>query len=168
MRSFLPDSLLRASLRKRLWLGAVGVAIFIGTIFSGYALTPKPANSHAAVGYDFIAFYTAGRFVLDGRSSELYDLHAVAAFQHDLALRNGTDLGTAVGPWWNPPFYAWVFVPLAMLPFPLAMKVWVGINLACFAIAAFLLCRILRNALKCAARDSAFSTQHSALDLSLR
>ena len=166
MRFFLPDSLLRASLRKRLWLGAAGVAIFIGTIFSLYALTPKPATSHPAIGYDFIAFYTAGRFVLDGRSSELYDLHAVAAYQHELALRNGTDLGTAVGPWWNPPFYAWVFVPLAMLPFPLAMKVWVGINLACFAIAALLLCRILRDAQnRSLSADPTFSPDESGSPL---
>jgi hypothetical protein len=122
------------------------VAIFIGTIAAGYVLTPKPAGAHAAVGYDFIAFYTAGRFVREGRSAELYDLHAFATFQHELALRNGTDLGTAIGPWWNPPFYAWVFVPLAKLSFPTAMKVWVGINLLCAAIASLLLCRILTTA----------------------
>ena len=29
------------------------------------------------------------------------------------------DLGDAMGPWWNPPFYAWVFVPLSRLPFGL-------------------------------------------------
>lgn len=143
MRLSLPSSLARASLRKRLWLGAAAVAIFIGTIAIGYVLTPKPPNAHATVGYDFIAFYTAGHFVLDGRTRELYDLRAVAAYQHDLAHQNGADLGTAVGPWWNPPFYAWLFVPVAKLPFPLAMKVWIAINLLCFVGAVTLLCQFL-------------------------
>ena len=103
-------ALRRASPRKRLWLGAVGVALFLATVFaagpvrSALSRSAPVAPRDPAFGLDFIAFYTAGSFVNDGRQHELYDLRAVAAFQHELAHRNGVELGDATGPWWNPPF----------------------------------------------------------------
>ena len=63
--------------------------------------------------------------------------------QHDLAKRHGVELGDATGPWWNPPFYAWVFSPLARLPFGAATFCWIALNIACTAIAAWLLVRML-------------------------
>src|SRR5207244_3300823 len=56
---------------------------------------------------------------------------------------NGFDLGRAYGPWWNPPFYALVFAPFSRLPLSTATLLWLGINLACFAVACILLCRML-------------------------
>ena len=112
---------------QRLWVGAACVALFIGTIAAGYFATAK-AGETDTMGLDFIAFYTAGTFVREGRSSELYDLKSVHTYQHDLALQHGVDLGGAIGPWWNPPFYAWVFVPLAKLPYSKALPVWLWFN----------------------------------------
>jgi alpha-1,2-mannosyltransferase len=102
-----------------------------------------PAPRDPAFGLDFIAFYTAGAFVNDGRYRELYDLRAVHAYQHDLAKRHGVELGDATGPWWNPPFYAWVFSPLARLPFGVATFCWIALNVASTAVAAWLLVRML-------------------------
>jgi alpha-1,2-mannosyltransferase len=92
---------------------------------------------------DFIAFYTGGHLVADGRNRELFDLRAVKRFQSDLAAANGANLGDALGPWWNPPFYAWVFAPLARLPFDVATRVWVAFNVACTGAACWLLVRML-------------------------
>jgi Glycosyltransferase family 87 len=143
VRKFLPESLLHASPRKRLWLGAAGVAIFIGTIVVGYLMAPKEPHTQGQVGLDFIAFYTAGTFVREGHSQDLYDLHAVRKFQSDLAHQYGVDLGSAVGPWWNPPFYAWTFVPLSKLSYFAALRTWAFINILCAAISAALLCKIV-------------------------
>jgi hypothetical protein len=154
VRNFLPKSLLHASPRKRLWLGAAGVAIFIGTIVVGYQLTPKEQHTRGQVGLDFIAFYTAGTFVREGHSQDLYDLHAVRKFQSNLAHQYGVDLGTAVGPWWNPPFYAWTFVPLSHLSYFAALRAWAFINIACAAIAAALLCKIVAQASETDARPT--------------
>ncbi|HWE04342.1 MAG TPA: glycosyltransferase family 87 protein [Tepidisphaeraceae bacterium] len=140
MRIPLQETFKRASIQKRLWLGAAAIAIFIGTLAAAMALTPPDPDDRGKVGLDFIAFYTAGRFVREGRSAELYDIHQVQVFQHELARRNGVDLGSAVGPWWNPPFYAWTFVPLAKLGYREAIKVWTLINLGCAAIATAVLC----------------------------
>lgn len=145
LRLFLPDSLARASWRKRLWLSSAGVAIFIGTLVVGYALTPKDPHGQGTVGLDFIAFYTAGSFVREGHARDVYDMHVVQQFQSRLARANGVDLGSAVGPYWNPPFYAWLFVPLSKLPYRAALHAWWAINIACAMAAAGLLCLMLRR-----------------------
>jgi hypothetical protein len=136
----LKDTFKHASIRKRLWLGDAAVAVFIGTLAVAMVITPPDPNDRGKVGLDFIAFYTAGRFVREGKSNDLYDIHKVQIFQHELARQNGIDLGSAVGPWWNPPFYAWTFVPLAKLGYREAIKVWMLFNVACAAIAAAVLC----------------------------
>jgi len=155
LQTILFPSLRAAPARKRLWFGAACVAVFLATL-AITSLTHSPAGAtpprgsaatatsqSGTIGLDFIAFYTAGTFVREGRSNDLYDLSAVQAFQRDLARTNGVDLGDAMGPWWNPPFYAWVFVPLSYLPFGAATQVWMGVNLACAAVAVWLLCRML-------------------------
>jgi hypothetical protein len=127
-------------------MGAGAIAIFIGTLLVALIFTPSDPHDRGKVGLDFIAFYTAGNFVRDGRSADLYDIAKVHQFQGELAKRNGVDLGAAVGPWWNPPFYAWVFVPIAKLPYPDALRTWVWFNIACAGISAILLCRIIATA----------------------
>lgn len=136
-------AIVRASWRKRLWLGAVGIAIFIATVWTIHALAPEPRPHDPGFGLDFIAFYTAGSFVEHGRLADLYNLEAVHEFQRDLAAANHFDIGRAYGPWWNPPFYALVFKPLATLPYRVASAIWIGLNLICFAFACVLLCRFL-------------------------
>jgi len=98
------------------------------------------------VGHDFLAFYTAGTFVNAGRSHDLYDLELVNAFQHDLARRENLEIGQSFGPFWNPPFYAWVFAPLAHLPYHDALLIWETVNVACLVAAVLLLTRMLRPA----------------------
>ena len=140
-------ALRRASARHRLWLGAAAVATFLAVLTTFTAIDANrradPHTQHNAFGLDFIAFYAGGSFVNEGRAHELFDVRAVKAFEKELARQGGVDLGDAFGPWWNPPFYAWVFAPLAKLPFPLATKVWIGINILCAAVSAFLLRRML-------------------------
>jgi hypothetical protein len=95
------------------------------------------------LGHDFIAFYTAGTFVREGRYQELYNLDSVRNFEHQIAKRNGVELGDNFGPWWNPPFYAWVFSPLSALPYHTALLIWTAFNCLALACAIVLLCRML-------------------------
>ncbi|MDB5298052.1 MAG: hypothetical protein JWO31_4035 [Phycisphaerales bacterium] len=127
---------------------AAAVALFLaavaGTEVARRATAPAgPAASNNAMALDFIAFYTGGSMVAEGRGRDLFDLKAVKRFQDDIAARHGVALGDALGPWWNPPFYAWVFAPLSRLPFGTATAVWVGLNAACAAAACWLLARTL-------------------------
>jgi hypothetical protein len=108
-------------------------------------VTPGFRACKAHFGFDFLAFYTAGAFVAEGRAAELYDLEAVKAFEVKTAAAAGLELGAAVGPWWNPPFYAWLFAPLSRLPFSAALGIWTAINLACASLSTVLLARAVRD-----------------------
>lgn len=74
---------------------------------------------HSVLGGDFRAFYTAGAFMLRGTPELLYDEAAQGRFQHET-------LGMApetLSVWMNPPWAAWLFAPLALLPFWAAFAV---------------------------------------------
>ena len=135
-------------MRKLLWLAGLGLALFIVTAAAANAFLPADRSvSLRIAGHDFLAFYTGGTFVRTGEADKLYDLDAVRAFQHDLAQREGLELfPAAVGPFWNPPIYAWLFAPLSALPYRTAFWAWTILNLACLAGASGLLALMLASA----------------------
>src|SRR6185436_1973775 len=132
-------------LRKKLWLASGGMTLLVLTIVIGNSIIDRrDAITADAVGHDFLAFYTAGHFLREGQATRMYDLEAVRRFQKEVGEANHLELKKeSFGPFWNPPFYAWIFVPLAGLPFRTALAVWWGINLVCLAGAVILLCRML-------------------------
>ena len=131
-------------LRRRLWQGAIALAIFIGTLGIGnYCVPAEKALDRTVLGQDFLAFYTAGTFAREGRFDDLYNLDAVRNFEHKVADENRLELGKSFGPYWNPPFYAWVFEPLSRLSFYHAVLVWTGVSLLSLLGAIILLCRML-------------------------
>jgi alpha-1,2-mannosyltransferase len=136
----------RGPTRRRLWVGSGCVGLFIVTLAVFYAMLPKTPHREGISGMDFIAFYTAGTFVREGRSRDLYNLHTIGGFQHELAHQQGDDLGQAIGPWWNPPYYAWLFVPFARLPYTVALTRWIICNVLCAAVAATILALWVRRA----------------------
>src|SRR5439155_23926221 len=73
-----------------------------------------------------------------------YTVDSVRQLERETATSAGIDLGDAVGPWWNPPVYAWVFVPFTALPFSQALLAWTGVNVAAAGVAVYLLARNLR------------------------
>jgi hypothetical protein len=82
---------------------------------------------------DFVAFYAAGRLVLDQPGS-LYDSAAWEKLQS--VMHAGPAL---VLQFWNPPHTALLMAPLAMLPFGVAYLVWLVVNLTCLGGACYLL-----------------------------
>src|SRR5947207_7786334 len=132
-------------LRKKLWLGAGAITLLVMTIVIGnFFVDREKAITADAVGHDFLAFYTAGHFLREGHAERMYDLEAVRKFQQEVGEANHLELKKqSFGPFWNPPFYAWVFVPLAGFPFRVALGIWWGINLLCLAGALVLMCRML-------------------------
>jgi alpha-1,2-mannosyltransferase len=137
---------------RRYWLAGIGLLLFILTFVAGnFFLSAERRLTQSMVGHDFLAFYTAGTFVREGRPHDLYDLQKVKTFQHDLGERAHLELGKSYGPFWNPPFYAWVFVPLAALPYPSALLAWELINFACLCGAIALLMRMIAAPAKIAA-----------------
>jgi hypothetical protein len=68
----------------------------------------------AGPGIDYVAYYAAGRLVLEGRGGELYDLGAIAAQEREAL--NLQIQSSDVQPYFNPPFLAAVFALPALGP----------------------------------------------------
>ncbi len=132
-------------LRKKLWLSVGAITLLVMTIVIGNLFVDREkAITADAVGHDFLAFYTAGHFLREGRAEKMYDLEAVRKFQNEVGEKNHLELKKqSFGPFWNPPFYAWVFVPLAGFSFRVALGIWWSVNLVCLAGALVLMCRML-------------------------
>ncbi len=140
----LPALLRHTSLRKRLWQGGVALAIFVLTIaiINSVQAREKSVTSDM-LGHDFLPFYTAGTFINHGMSDRLYDLNAVREIEHKIATENNLEIGKGFGPFWNPPFYAWVFAPLARLPYREALFIWTICNVAALLAAMLVIQRML-------------------------
>lgn len=134
----------RKSLRARLWLGGLAVALFVATLVGANCfLAPAQPFGLSRVGHDFLPFYVAGSLVREGRAHEIYDLAVVRERERQVARESGVPLGAGFGPFWNPPFYALPFAPLSTLPYRTALLTWLAVNLTALAGAMVLLCRIV-------------------------
>lgn len=136
-----------APLSTRLWQGAgVVAAVVLTIVVANFLLPPDRSVGRKMLGHDFLAFYTAGTLVNEGRYDQLYNLSAARDIQQRVGAEHNLELGAGFGPYWNPPFYAWVFVPLARLPYDAAVSIWVTINVMCAAVAIALLARMIAPA----------------------
>jgi alpha-1,2-mannosyltransferase len=103
----------------------IGAALWAGWVIS---LLAGPGNTDAAghlIGTDFVAFYTAGKILLQQRSMDLYNLELAHQIQQPLYSQPSENFN----PYLNPPFYAWLFIPFALLPYPFSPLLWMSINL---------------------------------------
>jgi hypothetical protein len=134
----------RAAARQRFWMAGSALAVFLLTLVIGnHFLGTDKSVTRQMLGHDFLAFYTAGSFVRQGRTNDLYNLDAVRDFEQATAHAAGLEVGKSFGPWWNPPFYALVFEPLAALPYSQALDLWRWISIAAVILAISLLVSIV-------------------------
>ncbi len=85
---------------------------------------------------DFSAYYSAGRIVVSGQGSRLYDLEVQREAQRIFPEKFGRP---ALLPFNHPPFEALIFAPLALLPYGSAYLLWLACNLAMWIGTMFLL-----------------------------
>lgn len=129
-----------------LWMLVVAMGSAIGVfVMANFFLPADRAVARDELGQDFLAFYSAGRLVNAGDSPGLYNLQTLGEIQRSIAAEANLPLASDVAPWWNPPFAAWLFAPLATLPFRPALVLWTLLNLACLTAAGWLLTSIIRN-----------------------
>ena len=72
-------------------------------------------------GVDFRGYYAAARVLLAGGNP--YDYHQVAPVLLEITGEMGNN------PYYYPPWFAWLFIPLVKLPFQIARAVWMAFNL---------------------------------------
>jgi len=91
-------------------------------------------------GLDFMAFYTGGRFFLEGRLADLYDFSAQRAFQASLL---APVVSKARSPFINPPFTVALYAPFALGSYGLGLLLWWGAGLLAFTLSL----RLIRQTL---------------------
>ncbi len=91
---------------------------------------------------DFTAFYAAGKLVDGGLASRMYDLPTIAWIEHQAA--GGPVGGTGMLPYFNPPFFALPFAPLAHLSLQQAYQVWGVVCMLLLVANALLIWRLAR------------------------
>lgn len=93
---------------------------------------------------DFSIFYTAGRILHDGHSSELYDNGVQEAVQRSFS-PTGVERRGSILPYNHPPFEALLFVPLVRFSYLTAYGIWFGVNVCLLLIMAFVLRKYFVN-----------------------
>lgn len=113
----------REKVRSGAWafLGVSLVASALNVVL-GQGLRVATGN---ALFSDFLAHWTAGRLLLDGRLDDLYDPDAQALLQHAI-VGPGGDVSWFVGP----PFLVLLYAPLAALPYLASSLVWLALSFA--------------------------------------
>jgi hypothetical protein len=89
-------------------------------------------------GWDFQQFYVSGLMLIRGRADGLYDPELFQATQR--AVLPVDEQNIPFLPLY-PPTTALLVAPLALLPYPVALAVWWPLNVACFAVAGWMLVR---------------------------
>ncbi len=72
-------------------------------------------------GVDFRGYYAAAQVLLAGGNP--YDYHQVAEVLQKVTGEMGNN------PYYYPPWFAWLFIPVAKLPFQIARSIWMAFNL---------------------------------------
>jgi hypothetical protein len=114
------------------------VAIF-GTIFVIWLAMSLPDlvdPRGKPFGYDFMAFWSAAKLAVTGRAASAFDESIISAVQHAAV----PSLPEIVFPWHYPPTFLLLIAPLGLLPYALALAVFV---LAGAALWALLVRRVL-------------------------
>ncbi len=117
-------------LRYAFWLAAALWGAWLLSLGLGLVLHRGYLDlAGQALGTDFLQFYAAGRTLLMGESARLYDFEFQAALERSII---GPEL-SSYHAFITPPLLAWLFVPLAALPYPLSFALWSLLGLAALA-----------------------------------
>ncbi len=86
---------------------------------------------------DFVSFYTAGAILKQGAFARLYDMDLQYEIQRETAPNVRTR--QVALPFVRPAFEAWIFWPLAHLPYDTAFVIWDLLSCGCLLLALFFL-----------------------------
>lgn len=130
---------------RRAWIAALALVALAAWVI--YLLLVLWSMLHAAVGqYDFSTYYAAALALRHNLRADIYSQAVIA--------RAGALAHVQVQPplpYTYPPLFAYLLIPLTVLPFRVAARVWMAVNVAiwlgCVALLAVELRRVLRPAL---------------------
>ncbi len=113
--------------------------LLLGAAFAVELIAELASAPSAAGHHDILAFWAAGRLILEGRPGDLYDVASLTTLQR-------TVIPMPIGmngymPFINPPVAAAAFAPLAALTEPAARVAWAVLNVVLVAVAGLWLSR---------------------------
>ena len=117
------------------YAGIVGLLFLAAWAWSTFAGRAPLTRSGEPILGDYVAFYAAGRMVLEGHADAIFDPAAVRAAQAAATQGLVPDL---YDPLRNPPFVALALAPLALLDPLASFVVWSALNLAALGGAVWL------------------------------
>jgi hypothetical protein len=129
-------------IRRRLWKIGIALACVVAISIS-YIVRASIDNPKLQRGHDLLPSYAAGVLVRGGHPRLMYDRTAICAVETKVINDANLDMDPRYGPWLNPPFFAWFFVPLAMLPYRQAAFIFLVINVALLVASLKLLTQML-------------------------
>ena len=106
--------------RRLTYAWIAGVTLWLAWLLSTLL---GPGNMDLAgqvVGTDYIQFYAAGTTVSRGDSSKLYDFEYQSRLENEFAGPGLVNFHAFI----TPPFFAWLFVPLSLLPYTWSFFIW--------------------------------------------
>jgi hypothetical protein len=117
--------------RGRLLLVTAATASIIVAIYAAVVLSHSwPDQLFYS---DFVSFWTGASLVRSGAGSSLFDMGLQSSFQQqlreELATSEAARNTTGVNPFHSPPPLALLFLPLTLVPMPLAYLVWAALGL---------------------------------------
>ena len=115
------------------WLGLLGLMLLVAVSHAAWVTVhhvqwlSEPGVERTEVP-DWVAFYSAGRLVLEGNADQIYHLDSIAAKEREVTGSPFEDKLTL--PYFNPPFFAVLLAPLTKLPLAGFATVLFTVNLA--------------------------------------
>ena len=106
----------------------LSLAVFWCSVAIVYVWT-KAARADEQYGSDFVVYYSAGSLALTGQAADAYELPLL----HREEQRTVGDVQPF--PWYYPPQFQLVLAPLALLPYPAALALWLAGTAAAMGVA---------------------------------
>jgi hypothetical protein len=107
------------------WLA--GGALWFGWFLSLLLGAGKFDLAGQVVGTDYVTFFAAGSTLQRGEGARLYDFEYQKNLQQNIVGKTFGGYNTFI----NPPFLAWIFVPLSLLPYTWSFAIWSLLGLIC-------------------------------------
>ena len=106
--------------RRMTYAWIAGSALWFAWILSIVLGPGKMDLAGQVIGTDYLQFYASGTTLRQGQSANLYDFAFQSQLEQDIA---GEGL-TSFHAYLTPPFLAWLFVPLSLLPYTWSFVAW--------------------------------------------
>jgi hypothetical protein len=117
----------RLTLPRLAYAWLAGGALWFAWLLSLLLGTGKFDMAGQVTGTDYVQFYAAGTTLQRGEGVRLYDFEYQKKIEQDIVGKTFGGHHAFI----TPPFYAWIFVPLSLLPYVWSFAIWSLLGLAC-------------------------------------